>query len=94
MESIKRNLFGIRLNHEQLKQDLSKILRKELEFQKQKWNFDFEALKHFDANDKLKCSKDEDFNNTNYKTALLPAFYHLQRVKKMNRTSFPFTSTK
>ena len=45
MESTKRNLFGVRLNHDQLKQDLTEMSREQLDFQKQKWNFDFETLK-------------------------------------------------
>lgn len=43
--TIRRNLFGIRLNHEQLKQDLTEMCREQLESQKQRWNFDFEQLK-------------------------------------------------
>ena len=43
--SIKRNLFGIRLNHEQLKEDLKEMVKEQMETKKYKWNFDFEALK-------------------------------------------------
>ena len=43
--SIKRNLFGIRLNHEQLKEDLKEMVKEQMEAKKYKWNFDFEALK-------------------------------------------------
>lgn len=41
----RRNLFGIRLNHEQLKQDLSTMWKDQIERQTQNWNFDFENLK-------------------------------------------------
>lgn len=41
----RRNLFGIRLNHDQLKQDLNELCREQLDSQKQRWNFDFETLK-------------------------------------------------
>jgi hypothetical protein len=43
--AIKRNLFGIRLNHDQLKDDLKEMWREQVERQKVKWNFDFETLK-------------------------------------------------
>jgi len=45
LSSIKRNLFGIRLNHEQLKEDLKEMWKEQIEIQKYKWNFDFEKLK-------------------------------------------------
>ena len=41
----RRNLFGIRLNHDQLKQDLKDMWRDQIEQQKQRWNFDFETLR-------------------------------------------------
>lgn len=43
--NIKRNLFGIRLNHDQLKTDLNTMWKEQVEVQKVKWNFDFETLK-------------------------------------------------
>ena len=43
--TIKRNLFGIRLNHDQLKDDLKEMWKEQVERQKLKWNFDFETLK-------------------------------------------------
>lgn len=42
---IKRNLFGIRLNHDQLNRDLKAMWKEQVEKQKQQWNFDFERLK-------------------------------------------------
>lgn len=47
--STKRNLFGIRLNHDQLKQDLTEMWKEQCEMQKCKWNFDFETLKPVNA---------------------------------------------
>jgi hypothetical protein len=44
-QNIKRNLFGIRLNHDQLKDDLKDMWKEQIERQKLKWNFDFETLK-------------------------------------------------
>ena len=41
----KRNLFGIRLNHDQLKEDLKEMVKEQMESKKYKWNFDFETLK-------------------------------------------------
>jgi hypothetical protein len=43
--SLRRNLFGIRMNHDQLKQDLNSIWKEQLEAKKNRWNFDFEKLK-------------------------------------------------
>lgn len=43
--NIKRNLFGIHLNHDQLKQDLNEMWQDQLERKKCEWNFDFESLK-------------------------------------------------
>ena len=43
--SVKRNLFGIRLNHDQLKQDLNTMWKEQLEMKQKRWNFDFENLK-------------------------------------------------
>ena len=45
LANTKRNLFGIRLNHDQLKQDLKDMWKDQMERQKQNWNFDFEQLK-------------------------------------------------
>ncbi|RNA11547.1 hypothetical protein BpHYR1_048207 [Brachionus plicatilis] len=42
---IKRNLFGIRLNHDQLNRDLAQMWKEQMEKQKQQWNFDFERLR-------------------------------------------------
>ena len=45
MNRIRRNLFGIRLNQEQLSHDVNNIWRDQVERQKRNWNFDFESLK-------------------------------------------------
>lgn len=39
-----RNLFGIRLNQDQLTRDLTTIWKDQVERQKRNWNFDFETL--------------------------------------------------
>jgi len=46
--NIKRNLFGINLNHDQLKQDLKEMWQEQLDRKKREWNFDFETLKPID----------------------------------------------
>lgn len=45
----KRNLFGIRLNHDQLKQDLTEMWKDQVDRQNQNWGFDFQKLKPIDA---------------------------------------------
>jgi hypothetical protein len=42
---VKRNLFGIRLDHTQLNRDLKEMWQEQIERQKVQWNFDFEKLK-------------------------------------------------
>lgn len=44
----RRNLFGIRLNHDQLKQDLKDMWKDQIDRQTQNWGFDFENLKPLD----------------------------------------------
>lgn len=44
----KRNLFGIKLNHDQLNRDLKEMWKEQIERQKVQWNFDFEKLKPVD----------------------------------------------
>ena len=46
----RRNLFGIRLNHDQLKQDLKDMWKDQIDRQTQNWGFDFENLKPIDKN--------------------------------------------
>lgn len=46
----RRNLFGIRLNHDQLKQDLKDMWKDQIDRQTQNWGFDFENLKPLDKN--------------------------------------------
>ena len=41
----RRNLFGIRLNDEQLRQELTAAWRDQLDSHQSKWNFDFERLR-------------------------------------------------
>lgn len=45
----RRNLFGIRLNHDQLNRDLKEMWQEQMEKQKTQWNFDFEKLKPVEA---------------------------------------------
>lgn len=47
--NIKRNLFGISLNHDQLKQDLHEMWQEQLDRKKRQWNFDFETLKPIES---------------------------------------------
>jgi hypothetical protein len=42
---IKRNLFGVRLDHNQLNRDLKEMWQEQIERQKVQWNFDFEKIK-------------------------------------------------
>jgi len=60
----KRNLFGIRLNHEQLKQDLKDMWSDQVERQKQMWNFDFEHLKPLDQSSVSNSSNVNTDENT------------------------------
>lgn len=48
--NLKRNLFGVKLNHDQLKTDLNQMWKEQTEIQKIKWNFDFENLKPVNNN--------------------------------------------
>lgn len=45
MSSTRRNLFGIRLNHDQLAQDLKDMWQESIDRQNQNWGFDFQKLK-------------------------------------------------
>jgi hypothetical protein len=64
--NIKRNLFGIRLNHDQLKDDLKEMWREQVERQKVKWNFDFETLKPLaDTTNQKKALNVINNNNNN-----------------------------
>jgi hypothetical protein len=47
--SIKRNLFGMQLDHDQLKTDLNVMWKDQAEMKKQRWNFDFEKMKPVEA---------------------------------------------
>ena len=46
----RRNLFGIRLNHDQLQQDLTEMWKEQVDRQNQNWGFDFQKLKPLDKN--------------------------------------------
>lgn len=48
LNKTRRNLFGIRLNHDQLKQDLTEMWKDQIDRQNQNWGFDFEKLKPLD----------------------------------------------
>jgi hypothetical protein len=43
--ALKRNLFGVPLDHDQLRHDLQVMCKEQLEVKKHRWNFDFEKLK-------------------------------------------------
>ena len=53
----KRNLFGISLNHDQLRNDLVEMSREQLNVQSQRWNFDFETLKPLEENPRFEWNK-------------------------------------
>ena len=53
----RRNLFGISLNHEQLRNDLIEMSREQLDIQRQRWNFDFETLKPVEENPRFEWNK-------------------------------------
>ncbi|CAF0862585.1 unnamed protein product [Brachionus calyciflorus] len=61
---IKRNLFGIRLNHEQLNRDLKEMWKEQIERQKEQWNFDFEKLKPVHLNRSSKSLNDLSLNDS------------------------------
>ncbi|CAF0957023.1 unnamed protein product [Brachionus calyciflorus] len=66
--NLKRNLFGVTLNSDQLKQDLNTMYKEQIEIQKVKWNFDFENLKPVESNtDKFKWTRINLTENTNNK---------------------------
>ncbi|RNA40171.1 cyclin-dependent kinase inhibitor 1 isoform X2 [Brachionus plicatilis] len=71
---LKRNLFGVSLNHDQLKQDLNSMWKEQIEVQKVKWNFDFEALKPIDSSsDRFKWTKCQvgEITSSKYASTLL-----------------------
>lgn len=49
LSNTRRNLFGIRLNQDQLKTDLNVIWKEQVERQARRWNFDFESLRPLDS---------------------------------------------
>jgi hypothetical protein len=57
--SIKRNLFGMQLDHDQLKNDLNSMWKDQIEMKKQRWNFDFEKMKPLESknNNEMKWNK-------------------------------------
>ena len=64
-KNTKRNLFGIRLNHDQLNRDLKEMWKDQIERQKQQWNFDFEKLKPVNLNRSAKSLNDLSLNDSN-----------------------------
>lgn len=72
--NLKRNLFGVSLNQDQLKQDLHSMWKEQIEVQKVKWNFDFETLKPIESNSNrfewTKCQV-EDKTSSEYTSTLL-----------------------
>ena len=70
--STRRNLFGIRLNHDQLKQDLKEMWKEQIERQKREWNFDFEKLKPISSSSSHSSSSNNlrfEWNKVNTKTS-------------------------
>ena len=49
MDKTRRNLFGIRLNHDQLAQDLKDMWQESIDRQNQNWGFDFQKLRPLEA---------------------------------------------
>lgn len=81
----RRNLFGIRLNHEQLKQDLNDMWKDQIDRQNQSWGFDFQKLKPLDkvspaANETTNPTSQHRFEWTKVHTRLNP-FYNETDVK-------------
>lgn len=66
--NLKRNLFGVSLNHDQLKQDLHSMWKEQIQVQNVKWNFDFETLKPIESgSDRFKWTECQVVDNTNSK---------------------------
>ena len=47
--ALNRNLFGVRLDHEQLRHDLNELKREHIEAMSQKWSFNFETFEPLKA---------------------------------------------
>lgn len=62
LSSTRRNLFGIRLNHDQLAQDLKDMWQESIDRQTQNWGFDFQKLKPIEAVDKKQKKTDPKVN--------------------------------
>jgi len=71
--STRRNLFGIRLNHDQLKQDLNDMWKDQIDRQNQSWGFDFQKLKPLD--NQADNENSQRFEWTKVQTRLNP-FYN------------------
>lgn len=72
--NLKRNLFGVTLDHDQLKQDLHSMWKEQIQVQKVKWNFDFETLKPIESSsDRFKWTQCKVIDNTSstYTSTLL-----------------------
>lgn len=63
---IKRNLFGIRLNHDQLNRDLKEMWKEQVERQKLQWNFDFEKLKPVNRVSPRSCKSLDDIAHSSF----------------------------
>lgn len=66
--NLRCNLFGIRLDHDQLKQEMSSLLQEQLDIQQTRWGFDFEnaqpTMKKSSNIKWKKCIVKRDENNT------------------------------
>jgi len=77
--SVRRNLFGIRLNHDQLKQDLNDMWKDQIDRQNQSWGFDFQKLKPLDNKD---SKSSERFEWTKVQTRLNPFYNETGKINQ------------
>jgi len=80
--SVRRNLFGIRLNHDQLKQDLNDMWKDQIDRQNQSWGFDFQKLKPLDNKD---SKSSERFEWTKVQTRLNPFYNETGKLNQSNK---------
>lgn len=85
LNNTRRNLFGIRLNHDQLKQDLKDMWADQIDRQNKNWGFDFENLKPLNTETQKVCTSPRNnnprFQWTKVCTKLNP-FYNETGIKQ------------
>lgn len=90
ISTTKRNLFGIRLNHDQLKQDLKDMWQDQMDRQTQNWGFDFEKLKPVDAIKKVDINASPKRNIKRFEwtkvNTKMTSFYNETDIKATNET--------